>query len=376
MELASRIFDVVTNKHNIQHDAVRRIVPDDDRLRYWRRVLRMAALFHDVGHLPFSHAAEAELLPDNWDHERLTKDVLCSEEMEGLWQEQITPPLRSSDIIKLAVGPKKLKEEFSDWEAILAEIIVGDAFGADRIDYLLRDSHHAGVAYGRFDHYRLIDTLRILPARQHGSEEPVLGVDEGGLQSAEALLMARYFMYTQVYFHPVRRVYDIHLKDFLKDWLDDGRFPTAIEDHLRLTDNEVTAALLNAARDLGSNGHNHARRILDRDHYRLLYKRNPVDIEINPEAARAMFKATCEKFDPNLIRLDQWRQKDSNVDFPVHSKDSRIVSSLAMSESLVHLPTIAVDYIFADSSILEEAEAWLEEERDEIIRRAPGDRDE
>ena len=41
---------------------------------------------------------------------------------------------------------------------------MGDAFGVDRMDYLLRDSHHAGVAYGRFDHYRLIDTLRILPA--------------------------------------------------------------------------------------------------------------------------------------------------------------------------------------------------------------------
>ncbi len=45
----------------------------------------------------------------------------------------------------------------------MSEIIVGDAFGVDRMDYLLRDSHHAGVAYGKFDHFRLIDTLRILP---------------------------------------------------------------------------------------------------------------------------------------------------------------------------------------------------------------------
>ncbi len=118
---------------------------------------------------------------------------------------RLPPPLRGEDIVKLAVGPKKLKDvNFSDWEAILSEIIVGDAFGVDRIDYLLRDSHHAGVAYGKFDHFRLIDTLRILPRSsgdQDGSLEPLLGIEEGGIHSAEALLLARYFMYSQVYFH-------------------------------------------------------------------------------------------------------------------------------------------------------------------------------
>ncbi len=88
----------------------------------------------------------------------------------------------------------------------------------DRVDYLLRDSHHAGVAYGKFDHYRLIDTLRILPPAQsnenEGFQEPALGVEEGGIQSAEALMLARYFMYSQVYFHPVRRIYDIHTEGF------------------------------------------------------------------------------------------------------------------------------------------------------------------
>ena len=49
--------------------------------------------------------------------------------------------------------------------------------------------------------------------------EPTLGLDIGGIQSAEALLWARYFMYSQVYFHPVRRIYDIHLADFLEEIL-------------------------------------------------------------------------------------------------------------------------------------------------------------
>ena len=210
MELADRIFRVVTEPENV-NDSVRSILPTlgrPDELRYWRRVVRAAALCHDLGHLPFSHAGEKEgLLPDGWNHERLTVEFIRSQEMRDIWQE-LTPPLGTDDIAKLAVGAKEgakfIGSVFSDWEAILAEIIVGDAFGADRMDYLLRDSHHMGVAYGRFDLYRLIDTLRILPPAPEETEiqsnEPTLGVEEGGLHSVEALLLARYAMFSQVYF--------------------------------------------------------------------------------------------------------------------------------------------------------------------------------
>jgi len=56
-------------------------------------------------------------------------------------------------VAKIAIGPKKLSEfgadvSFTVWETLLSEIIVGDAFGVDRIDYLLRDAYHAGVVYG------------------------------------------------------------------------------------------------------------------------------------------------------------------------------------------------------------------------------------
>ena len=251
MELASRVFDVITHPENVT-DRIRSLLEplvSSHKLQYWRRVLRMAALCHDVGHLPFSHAAEKELLPNGWDHEKLTRQIVSSDAMKSIWS-SITPPLRHVDIEKLAVGPKNATDlEFTDWEAILAEIIVGDAFGVDRMDYLLRDSHHKGVAYGKFDHYRLVDTLRILPQsnESEGLQEPALGVEEGGIHSAEALMLARYFIHSQVYFHPVRRIYDIHLRDFLKERLDDGVFSTDLEGHLRMTDNEVTAALREAA---------------------------------------------------------------------------------------------------------------------------------
>ena len=99
------------------------------------------------------------------------------------------------------------------------------------MDYLLRDSYHTGVEYGKFDHNRLITTLRILPSRHHESDEPVLGLEAGGLESSEGLMIARHFMYKQVYLHTIRRVYDIHLKDYLKSWLPGKMFSIELKNH-------------------------------------------------------------------------------------------------------------------------------------------------
>jgi HD superfamily phosphohydrolase len=367
MELAGRVFDVVTHPDAI-HPTIRELLPeitDQNKLAYWRRVIRMAGLLHDIGHLPFSHAAERELLPEGWDHERLTVEIIRSPEMQDLWA-STTPPLRMEDLTKLAVGPKKLKEaKFTDWEAILSDIIVDDEFGVDRMDYLLRDSHHAGVPYGRFDHYRLIDTLRILPrssADAEGSVEPALGVEEGGLRSAEALLLARYFMYTQMYFHPVRRAYDIHLKDFLTQWLPGGTFPTAVDEHLKLTDNEVTAAILEAAYDDTKPGHHHARRTVQRDHFRLLYQQNPEDLKLNPEAGRVVFEKVRERYGEEKVRRDAYAETPGVYDFPVLMKDGRVMSGYNLSTVLQNLPVAAFDYTFVSPDVIEEARPWLEKD--------------
>lgn len=373
MELASRVFDVVTHKDAIT-DEIRKLLPEighDDVRNYWRRVLRMAALCHDIGHLAFSHAAEKNLLPDGWDHERLTKEIILSGEMQTLWN-GMTPPLRPDDVVKLAVGPRKNNLTFSNWEAILSEIIVGDAFGVDRMDYLLRDSYHIGVAYGRFDHYRLIDTLQILPSPltsgNHGPAEPALGVQRGGLQSAEALLLARYFMYSQVYFHPVRRIYDIHLRDFLAEWLPEGKFSIEIEEHLQMTDNEVTAALTDIARNVAHPGHDAARRIMLRDHFRVFYERDPNDVAQNPEAGRAVFEAAQKEFGINNVRHDKRIEPGGLPDFPVQTRDGRIVSSISISETLRTLPVVAIDYVFITIEKREEAAQWFRNNRMAIIQ--------
>jgi hypothetical protein len=367
MELAARVYDTVTNPANLLDDRIRKLVPAANTFehQYWRRVLRMAALCHDIGHLPFSHAAEHVLLPSGWTHERISKELIASPEMSEIWSDLKIDP---KHVCKLALGPGKYKDgPFSDWEAILAEIIVGDSFGVDRIDYLLRDSHHTGVGYGKFDHYRLIDCLRVLPKEHEDSDEPTLGVEEGGLHSAEAMLLARYFMFSQVYLHPVRRIYDIHLIDFLAKILPNGQFPIQPQEFLGWTDNEVLSELRRSAMRAELPGHEHATRILSRDHFKLVYSRNPDDISMNPNPADAISRALIAEFGPENVRKDAYRPKSSSQNFPVLERDDRIVSSQQVSETLRNLPIVALDYVFVSPSLRDSAQKLLKEKRKEIL---------
>jgi hypothetical protein len=87
MELAGRVFDVVTRPENIS-DEVKHYLPeitDSFKIEYYRRAVRMAALCHDFGHLPFSHAAEKDLLPKNWTHEDLTAAIILDGDMHRIW---------------------------------------------------------------------------------------------------------------------------------------------------------------------------------------------------------------------------------------------------------------------------------------------------
>ncbi len=378
LELASRVFDVVTAPGNIRDDVAERLPPirDLEKRQHWRRVLRAAALCHDLGHLPFSHAAEKDLLPDGWTHERLTAEIIRSDQMKGLW-DAMSPPLPVDQIVKLAVGPEASGLQLSDWEAVLSEILVADAFGVDRMDYLLRDAHHVGVPYGSFDHYRLIDTLRILPSPgktdQRPSTEPAMGVQEGGRQSAEALLLARYFMYSQVYLHRVRRIYDIHLRDFLAKWLPEGRFPTSPGSFLGLTDNEVAAAIADAAVAPTAPGHDAARRIAQHDHFRVLYERHPSDVSVNPDAAIQVSQWAADRFGDDNVRFDTYKAREESADFPVETRDGRIVPSVTVSDVIARLPPLAIDYVFVRPELKDQATALLEEQRQVIIK--PKDED-
>jgi hypothetical protein len=380
MEVAGRIFEVVTRQDKIS-DAVRDVIPEHggSEYKYWQRVLRIAALCHDLGHLPFSHAAEEALLPDGWDHERLTREIIHSPEMAKVW-EKMRPKPDPDDIVKLALGPGKVEKldldlSFDDpWQAILAEIIVGDVFGADRIDYLLRDSLHTGVAYGRFDHSRLIDTLRIIPGAPEGSDDtgnadPQLGCERGGLESAEALMLARYFMFAQVYYHKTRLAYNEHLKDFLTEWLPQSVFSTDVDEHLSCADSEILVAIRKAATDPGAAGHDAARRIVTRKHFRTVYTRRPDDVGARSLATEAIAAAAVKEFGAENVRYAASPRRGEPPDFPVLDNGSS-VSSLSLSEVLPKLPASRDEFVFVEPSLRQDAKQWIAKHRKDIIDQA------
>lgn len=369
MELAGRVFDVVTANHNV-HPTVREVVPEiarTDSLGYWRKVLRMAALCHDIGHLPFSHAAEKELLPDSWDHERITAELIRSDELLTIWQ-SMTPPLNPEHVAKVSVGQEKMPDtEFTNWEALLSEIISGEALGIDRMDYLLRDSHHAGVAYGKFDHHRLVDTMRILPDPIELSNEPTLGVEIGGIHSSEALLLARYFMFVQVYHHRVRVAYDFHLKQFLQAWLPQSGFSINLATHQELTDDEVLAAMAAASRDSSYAGHEAADRIVTRKHFRHLYTPNRGDKERHEEPLEAVFRAAAAECGEEMVHKSDYTQSTAELGFPVLEPAGNVVSSHEISNVLHNIPIVDVGYILVAPEIAVYAIQWFGENKESIL---------
>ena len=370
MELAGRVYDVIT-RNDLVTDAVRNSFPElsnESQRVYWRRVIRMAALCHDIGHLPFSHAAEEELLPENISHEHMTAALIQCDDMKQIWQ-SLVPPLLPDHVLKLSVGKRYLPDlTFTPWEELLSEVIVGNAFGVDRMDYLLRDSLHIGVQYGRFDHLRLIDSLRILPTTDYieasDAVPPVtLGLELGGIQSAEALLLARYQMFSQVYLHPVRRAYDLHLKDFLREWLPGGKFETDLQKYLELSDVEVLVAIRQWAKD----GAELASRIANRQHFKVAYSRNPGDQQVNIEACEFVSRALVKEFGEANVRLDSYEPRGGVLDFPVLQSDMRIVSSTGVSDLLQHIPTAVIGFVFVEPSIRAQAQQFVYENLSSIL---------
>lgn len=257
MEIASQIFDRLVANSSMAEE-----MPD---AYYYRQILRLAALCHDFGHLPFSHAAEHLLLKEGG-HEGWTLKIIQSYHLEPIW-EQLKQKFPEKDpqvdVIKLSIGKKKCEElnffhPFTMWDTVLSKIITCDFFGADRIDYLLRDAKYTGLSYGVFDYHQLIEMLLILPALDKKEGEWELGVEQNGIESCEALLLARHFMHRRIYQYASVQAFSFHLARFMQTLYGNSDFQEDVDHYLFFTDNEVLASLNIAAKDPTHRAHNDA----------------------------------------------------------------------------------------------------------------------
>lgn len=349
MEFAGRIFDSVFSEEKITGELKDRLGDHltKESLAYWRTVVRIAGLLHDIGHLPFSHAAE-DLLPEGWNHERVTAEMIRHSEIKDLL-ESVRPKVEPEDVVDLCWDAKKrakVEKERSlpEWQAILSELITGNTFGADRIDYLLRDGLHAGVPYGRFGPDRLIQGLRLVI---DPSDDTIkVGLDFGAIHAAEALLLARYFMYTQVYLHDVRRVYDVHLKDYLKAWLPGGRYPSGWKELLKMTDTEVISAMRSDFADESSDRHATVARVIGRRHYRTVFEAKGDDFVKGEAMLIDMQDRLSNEIGADSVRRDWMKPKQEVNRFPVIDDENQVQDSILVSHVIAQIPPVGFGFVF------------------------------
>lgn len=277
VQMATDMFDSIISKEaNLKKLEIRR--EDSGRIR---KIIRLAALLHDIGHAPFSHAGEESMpiLPnehfryksdttERYNHEDYSiaaiklvfKDLIQDHHMgEALG-------IKVEDITGL-LGDKTVKPTRTS--VIWSELISGQ-LDADRADYLLRDSLHLGVNYGSYDRNRLVNCITL--GQSEESSDCFLAIEKGGWHVAESLVLARYQMFSQVYFHSVRRAFDYHVANAIKEVLknldyNDALFPpptseSNVKKYLNLDDWVMYGALKN------KQGGTHGDIILNRTPYK------------------------------------------------------------------------------------------------------------
>ncbi|MBU1197170.1 HD domain-containing protein [Candidatus Micrarchaeota archaeon] len=251
-----------------------------------QQLLRFAALLHDVGHSAFSHLSEALVRKHaGKTHEQLGEDKIKRSSIADVLKARGFSP---TSLLKLMRGPK-------------AEVI-SNAFGTDRIDYLLRDAHFTGVSYS------LVDAERLLRSMAFSRNQLVLR--HKGLLSAESLLVSRYLMFRAVYHHHANRIASKMMENALENALEESRI--SIGDIQNGLDHELLLEL----RDLPL-----VQRILDRR----LFKTAFVASDFDARSSDKLENELAQHIDSSAFVVCASSQTLGGSDLPVLLNDGKLV---------------------------------------------------
>jgi len=221
--------------------------------------VRAAALLHDVGHSPYSHNIEQVIHRETGKYHDDVHDLLDRGEVARVLTDHGLNPDAVADLVA------------GDGE--LGQLVSGE-LDVDRMDYLVRDAHHTGVPYGTIDHERLVRELRFVDGD--------LVLDEGNVQTAESLLLARALMNPTVYKHHVARIAKTMLRRATERLLDETDTDA---EHLRRWDDKDLLVTLRRTDETAE----YARRLTERQ----LYKRAVwAEMTAAPEELLSMDHAT------------------------------------------------------------------------------------
>ncbi len=247
----------------------------------FRPVLRLAALLHDVGHGPLSHTTEFAMPPveklglplsgtggRKATHEDYTLKILLDSSLtphiEKIGASHGFKPLHVAALIDSSIDSKDdfFRETIDgkpvDFQPILHQMISSE-LDADRMDYLRRDSLHAGVSYGQFDYDWLIGNLTY----HIKGGKAYLALEHRALYSFEDFLISRFHMFLMVYFHYKSVVYDEMLAQYFASPDCDYALPADIDAYCAHNDGELASHLAMSRNEW-------ARRITEKRTYRML----------------------------------------------------------------------------------------------------------
>lgn len=178
-----------------------------------KQIVMIAALLHDIGHGPISHGFEeiyqgVKIKHENWTKlflEQFQTDLFLNE----YHQKNPNMPLFKENLALVTRIIMHREQE----KKLLADI-VSSQLDADRLDYLLRDSHFCGVSYGEFDFRWLIHCLSIISQNENSR----LGINHKGIGVVENYLVARRLMIRNIYFHHKKYASEFLLQELLRDF--------------------------------------------------------------------------------------------------------------------------------------------------------------
>lgn len=279
------------------------------------RDVRLAVLLHDIGHGPFSHLFEKVLEKINPGvqniHEFISRSIINTD--------------YELDVV-LGSEKERILAILSDMEhddnpelSILADMAAGK-LDADKLDYLRRDSFHAGVAYGQFDLEQILQTIE---ETKDGSR---ICVNRKGIESIENYRLARYLMHAQVYKHHTRLSADLMFLQALD---------IAIND-----EGVIDSDLLRLRSDLNNNDKflNYYKTLDDDSIYRTIMENSNAPKSTNilkNIKRRKLWKRACQ-FDLNdlddaIVRTNLVKKGQTGLNFMANE----IASDLSMDEDIV-----------------------------------------